>query len=578
MKEGMTGYPSIDKPWLKYYSEEAISATLPECTIYEYLYNSNKDYQRNTALNYFDNKISFAQVFSNIEAAAKAFQNNGVNAGDIVTIASVTTPETIYAFYGLNCIGAIANMVDPRTSVEGIKHYIEEVGSKIVLCIEVALPKIIEAVKGTQVEKIIVVSPADSLKGIKKSLFKLKQRIGKEVPDYTNICISWNSFVKEGINTELKAAPYEKDKCCVIVHTGGTTGMPKGVMLSNENLNISAFQAIISGMDFKRNQTWLNIMPPFIAYGVGNGLHIPLIVGMETILIPSFNPEKFDELLIKYKPTHMVGVPSHYGNLINSPKMKNMDLSFIKAPTVGGDTMDSELEMETNKFLKSHNCSDLITKGYGMTEISAGVSICISNDCNKLGSVGIPFTHTIISIFDPATGKELTYNEQGEVCICTPNMMLGYYGNPDATNEVIRIHEDGCKWVHSGDIGYMDEDGNLFIVDRMKRMIIRHDGFKVFPSQIEKVIIKNKFVESCCVIGKSDETHSQGKLPVAYIVLVDNNADKSTIKEQLHDLCAEELPEYAQPEDFVVIDKMPLTAIGKVDYKKLEKFKIINCS
>lgn len=211
-------------------------------------------------------------------------------------------------------------------------------------------------------------------------------------------------------------------------------------------------------------------------------------------------------------------------------------------------------------------------------EISAGVSICISNDCNKLGSVGIPFTHTIISIFDPVTGKELTYNEQGEVCICTPNMMLGYYGNPDATNEIIRIHEDGRKWVHSGDIGYMDEDGNLFIVDRMKRMIIRHDGFKVFPSQIEKVIIKNRCVESCCVVGKSDETHSQGKLPVAYIVLVDNNEDKRTIKEQLRDLCAEELSEYAQPEDFVVIDKMPLTAIGKVDYKKLEKFKIINCS
>lgn len=574
MREGMTGYPSIDKPWLKYYSEESINAILPECTIYEYLYNSNKDYQSNTALNYFDNKISFAQVFSNIETAAKAFQNNGVNAGDIVTIASVTTPETIYAFYGLNRIGAVANMVDPRTSAEGIKHYIEEVGSKIVLCIEVALPKIIEAVKGTKVEKIIVVSPADSLKGIKKSLFKLKQKIDKEVPIYTNICISWNSFVKTGNNTELKTVSYEKDKCCVIVHTGGTTGMPKGVMLSNENLNISAYQAIIAGIDMRRDQTWLNIMPPFIAYGIGNGLHLPLIVGMETILIPSFNPEEFDKLLIKYKPNHMVGAPSHYGNLINSRRMDNVDLSYIIAPTVGGDTMDRKLEVDTNSFLEKHNCKDRITKGYGMTEVSAAVSVCTSNECNKLGSVGIPFTHTIISIFDPVTGKELTYNDRGEVCICTPNRMLGYYGNPDATNEIIRIHEDGRKWVHSGDIGYMDEDGNLFIVDRMKRMIIRHDGFKVFPSQIEKVIIKNKFVESCCVVGKSDKTHSQGKLPVAYIVLVDNNADKRTIKEQLRDLCAEELPEYAQPEDFVVIDKMPLTAIGKVDYKVLEQIVI----
>lgn len=184
------------------------------------MYNSNRDNQSNTALNYFDNKISFAQVFSNIEAA-KAFQANGINDGDIVTIASVTTPKTIYAFYGLNRIGAVANMVDPRTSAEGIKHYIEEVDSKIVMCIEVAFPKIIEVVKGTQVEKIIVVSPADSLKGIKKSLFKLKQKIDKEVPAYTNICSSWNTFVKEGVNTKLKTVSYEKDKCCVIVHTGG---------------------------------------------------------------------------------------------------------------------------------------------------------------------------------------------------------------------------------------------------------------------------------------------------------------------------------------------------------------------
>lgn len=219
--------------------------------------------------------------------------------------------------------------------------------------------------------------------------------------------------------------------------------------------------------------------------------------------------------------------------------------------------------------------------GYGSSELFSGIAVDNINvdsnkDSNKDNSrdvigVGIPYAGITLGVFDES-GKELTYSISGELWIKSGSAMKCYYNKLELTaNEIIRIHEDGRKWVHSGDIGYMDEDGNLLIVDRMKRMIIRHDGFKVFPSQIEKVIIKNKCVESCCVVGKSDKTHSQGKLPVAYIVLVDGNADKSTIKEQLRDLCAEELPEYAQPEDFIVIDKMPFTAIGKVDYKKLEK-------
>ena len=172
--------------------------------------------------------------------------------------------------------------------------------------------------------------------------------------------------------------------------------------------------------------------------------------------------------------------------------MKGQDLSYIIAPTVGGDAMDTELERKTNQFLAEHHCQYFVTKGYGMTEVAAGVTVCISNDCNQIGSVGIPLTHTTVSIFDLDTGKELTYNQQGEVCVTGPNTMLGYYKNPEATAEIIVRHKDGLDWVHSGDIGYMTEDGMLFIVDRIKRMIVRHDGFKVFPSMIEKTIARHE--------------------------------------------------------------------------------------
>lgn len=563
----LTGYPSIDKPWLKYYTEEAINAKLPECTIYEYLWENNKDYQNNVALNYFDCKITYGEVFANIDKATKSYSALGLKSGDIVTVCSVTVPETIYSFYGLNRLGVICNMVDPRTSAEGIREYIKEVNSKIVITIDVTYPKITEAIKGTAVEKIVVISPADSLPQLKKFLFKAFK--ATKIPN-DNLHIKWNDFVNIGKNNDPVIVSYNKNSPCVIVHTGGTTGMPKGVLLSNDNLNTSAFQAIKSGFDFQRNHTWLNIMPPFIAYGVGNGLHLPLVVGMEVILIPSFNPNKFADLLNKYHPNHMVGVPSHYGNIIRNKKMQNQDLSYIIAPTVGGDAMDISLEIETNEFLKNHNCKYPACKGYGMSEVTAGVSICSSHDVNKIGSVGIPLTHTTMAIFDITTGKELPYNQEGEICMTGPNTMVGYYNNETETNSVIKKHDDGLMWVHSGDIGYIDKDGFVFIKDRIKRVVIRHDGFKVFPSLIEKTVDRNDNVVSNCAVGVADTSHSQGKLPVVFAVLKDGcNAD--VVKKELFKLCQKELPEYVQPVDFIFIDKMPLTPIGKVDYRALEK-------
>ncbi len=337
----LTGYPSIDKPWLKYYSEEAINAPLPQCTVYEYLWEKNKDYLGDLALRYFDKEITFGTLFKNIDLAANAFMAIGVNPNDIITVCAVSIPETIYSFYGLNKIGAISNMVDPRTSVEGIRQYIEEVNSNVVMCINVVLPKIIEAVKGTNVNLIIVISPADSLPRPKKMLYKM---LKAPKAAKCELILKWSDFIKCGKDSNAKSVEYKPNACCIIVHTGGTTGTPKGVMLTNDNFNCSSFQMSHYDLGLKRGRSWLNIMPPFIAYGLGNSLHNPLICGMKVILIPQFDPKKIDALLLKHKPNHMVGVPSHYGYIINSKKLINKDLSFIIAPIVGGDNLDAEFE------------------------------------------------------------------------------------------------------------------------------------------------------------------------------------------------------------------------------------------
>lgn len=572
MKEKkLTGYPSIDKPWLKYYSEEAINTPLPECTIYEYLWERNRDYLSATALRYFGRRFSFRELFENIDKAANAFAALGLKKGDIIIIATATMPETVYALYGLNKIGVIPNMVDPRTSAEGIRDYILEVDAKVVMTLDIAYDRITDAVRGTNVDTIIVASPGDSLPPVKRVMYKALNRLKGIVPKLDKKSYSWTQFIADGQQDIAQSVPYEKDTCCVIVHTGGTTGFPKGVMLSNDNVNALAVQSILTGIDMTRDHNWMDMMPPFVAYGIGMGLHLPLVIGMETILVPSFDADKFDELLLEHKPIHMVGVPYHWSVVIHSKKLQNKDLSRIIAPTVGGDTMDTELERNANAFLAQHGCNYRITKGYGMSEVCAGVAGAVDAN-NEIGSVGIPFVHSLISIFDPDTEEELPYGEIGEVCISGPNVMLGYYNNPGETAHILRTHTDGRVWVHSGDLGYMNEKGSLFIIDRMKKVIIKHDGFKVFPSAIEKVIISHPGIDKCCVVGAPDRNHAYGKEPVVFAVISPGYAeDTQALKQELILLCRKELPEYVQPVEYRFVDAFPMTAIGKVDFRALEK-------
>ena len=573
----MTGYASIDKPWLKYYTKEQITKEMPKMTVYRYLYEQNKDYLDRIALSYYGKRITFKELFDKIEETACALKEMGVHENEIVTISMPNTPEAIYLFYAISKIGAIANMIDPRTSSEGIEDYIKEANSKKVFIVDNFYYKVKPLIDKNVVDKVVAISPSVSLPLGLNIGYKAKSLVGSLTDKnsrikYDDKTINWESFVSDGEryngNTE---AEYKENRPLVIEHTGGTTGMPKGVLLSNENINSVALQSVLTGIDMQREHNWLDIMPTFIAYGVGMGLHLPLTIGMETILIPQFKAEKFDDLIYKYKPIHMVGVPSYWGTIIKSKKLAKKDLSYMIAPTVGGDAMNIKLEKEANKFLEEHNCKSKIVKGYGMTEVTGGVSGTV-DDNNELGSVGVPFVKQTIAVFDPNTEEELPYNVDGELCIEGPNTMIGYYNNEEATNTTIKRHKDGKLWVHSQDIGHINEKGAVFVVDRLKRMMIRYDGFKVFPPLIENAIMNNEAVEACKVVSVSDENHSQGKLPKAHIILKDEyKGMEEEIKNEIIETCKKVLPEYCQPVDYKFRDDFPLTAIGKIDCMKLEE-------
>ncbi len=566
----MTGYPSINRPWLKYYSDEAKEAKIPECKIYDYLWESNREHLDNVALDYFGYKIPYRKMFEEINKVAQAFANLGIKEGDTIIIAAVTIPEVIYAFYALNQLGAISNMVDPRTSESGIQKYILESKAKYILTLDVLAEKIQGAISDTSIEKIITVSATNSFVGVRGILFDM---VNTKSHNVENV-LPWKKFVNNR-NKAVDKSSYRKNKCCVIVHTGGTTGSPKGVMLTDDNLNAMVINAKASEGDYEIGNKFLNIMPPFIAYGLVNGIHMILSCGMENILIPQFNPDKFDKLLIKYHPTHILGVPTHYAKLFESKKLKNKNLSFLKIVGVGGDSLSVEMEKRIKEYLHMHGANITVATGYGMTEVSAA-ACGFHKHAYKVGSVGIPFLNTIIRITNIETLEERTYNEQGEIWISSPTAMLGYDNNEEETKRVVYTDVNGVKWIRSGDIGHMDEQGFLYIDGRIKRIIIRHDGFKVFPTQIENVIATCPEVKACCAIGRADKDFSQGKLPVVYITLSQEIKDKMKLKEKLSSLCKQMLPEYMQPIDFVFIDKMPITANGKVDFHELESIELSN--
>lgn len=566
----LVGYPSVDKPWMKYYTEKEIHAPLPECTIYDFLWESNKEHMDDVAMVYSNQKITYRKLFESINKTAAALSAIGVKSGDIVIMVTVTVPETIYAFYALNRLGAIPDMVDPRTSAEGIRDYILEVKAKYILSLDLACRKIETAIIDTSVEKVVVISPADSLSPVRRMGYRAV--VGSSHVPLIDSFIRWRDFLTDGQTANPYFPPYKRGNCCIIVHTGGTTGLPKGVMLSDDSLNGSVEQGDNSGFGFERYQRWLDIMPPFIAYGIVNSVHLPLVKGMTLIIIPNFRPEKYDRLLLKYKPSHVAGVPSHYGTLMQSCRLAHKDLSFIRSPIVGGDGVDIKTEKNIVDFLTEHNCTKGLLKGYGMTEICAAVTGTAVSESNKPGSVGIPYSHSVVSVFDTESGEELTYGETGEICILSPLTMLGYYENKKETAKILKLHKDGNVWVHSGDLGYMDTDGCLFVVGRKKRLIIRHDGFKVFPTLIENVVFMNKAVNACCAIGIRDKSFSQGQLPVVYVVLKPEYRDRvDTVRQELYELCKQELPEYEQPVGFVFKEKLPLTSIGKIDYQALEQ-------
>lgn len=559
---------SVEKPWMKYYSEDVRDLPRPETTAYRYMTEANADRLNEVAINYYGRKITHGALKNNIDAAADAFAAAGVKEGDIISFLSVATPETIYCIYALNKLGATANTIDPRMDIESIRRAVAESESKIFVVMDVVYEKISPIASELNQELIIAVSASQSLPLIKRIAMKLKVRTS--LP-YSKKLVSYNTFIKNGKGTSAVEAPYSGDAVFSIPYTGGTTGFAKGVMITNDGINSTAFNFVHAGLDYEKGDTFLDIIPVFTSYGMCCGMHMPLTLGLVLIPIPKFDLSQYGKLYKTFKPNHSVSTPAFYESLMHSKELKNMDLSFIKLLGSGGDTMNLGLEKKLNEFMKAHGMRYPITQGYGLSEASAAVTFGINNVC-KTGSVGIPSLSITAGVFDEETGKELTYNEIGEICIAGSSLMKGYYKRKEETENVLRRHEaDGKIWLHTGDLGYIDEDGFLFIIGRIKRMITRFDGHKVFPVSIESLVARHKEVKNCSAVGVADMERTQGHYPVVFVEFIEDIDDRNDLCKKIFKECHALLEERGRPVAVVPIDKIPLTGSGKNDFRTLEK-------
>lgn len=565
-----TGYASIDKPFLKFYSENAILDTVPKQTIYERIYECNRDNLDGIALIYQDVQITFRELFYHIDRVAKSLLASGVKAGEYVSLCMPNIPETVYTMYALNKIGAVANMIEPRTNAKRIKQYINEAKSTKMIMVDLCKRNINHIInhKDCCLQEVICVSAVNSFQdGIKKRIYQFFHPLVKDKGKYKN----WDTFMEEGKCIKF-AFPFEyrENYPAIVVYTGGTTSIPKGAVLPNETYNSQNMQFQYSGISKDRGSRFLGDVPFFSAYGSSCGMHNALCSGVAICLVPTRKPQDFYKLLKKYMPTITMEVPRTYEMLYQRLKKKSRkNLSYMKDNICGGDKIPSSHESEVNEEAKKHGAPSL-KKGLGMSEFGGGITTTISDETNLLGTVGVPLAQNNIKIVDIKTHEEVFYNQMGEMYAAGPSQMLGYLNREDENEQFFEV-EGNIRWAKTGDLVQVDENGIVTFLDRLKRAIMLPDGHTVPLVPIENAISMHPKVQNCAVVGVSNSREQTGKVPMAFVVLNDEKVDVEQIKRELKELCDEYIPPRETPQYYEVVPQLPYTLMEKVDFSKLSE-------
>lgn len=534
----------------------------PDCSVYDHIRKRAKEYGSLSALDYYGRNISYRELLRNINQCACALVAAGVKKGDSISICLPNIPQAVYLFYAVSKVGAIANMIHPMSAEKEIADYIRLTDSRYIFAIDLIADKLEKISKKVVMKRIITVSAADEMPFAYKAGYKLKSikdRVKKSM--FTD----WKDFISMAmpsdkyINTHGKA-----DDCAAILYSGGTTGKPKGIMLTNLNFNALALQSIEACGCLERGDRVLSVMPVFHGFGLGVCIHTVLTFGGTAVILPKFSIAEFHKLILKNRPNVIAGVPAIYEAMLRNDGFEEKKLDFIKCVISGGDSLAVNTKIKLNAMLEAHGCSCTVREGYGLTECVTGS--CLTPDkCDNTETCGYPYPDTFYKIIDPSSGEEVPRGETGEIILRGPTVMKGYYKEPQETEQTLKPDKDGNVWLHTGDLGYMDNDGYVYFRQRLKRMIVSN-GYNIYPQNIENIISSHKAVAMCAVVGIPYEL--RGQIVKAFVLLADG-AQQEKVRTQLEALLKRNIAAYALPKEIKFVDSFPKTLVGKIAYNEL---------
>ena len=533
--------------------------------LYDAVYESSCRWPHNVALEYFETQITYKEMVKKINRVAAALKAIGAEKGENITICMPNTPESIYMFYAVNEIGAVANMIHPLSSEKEIEDYLNQAHSRIMLCIDISYPKVENIIKNTEVEQLIVVSPSRSMDLIVRAVYKLTKGRKNHIKKSQKI-ITWDKFLSKA-NRYIgnPHARVNSTDAAVIMYSGGTTGKPKGIILSNLNFNAQAVGAKYLVPELiKSEHSFLTFLPNFHAFGLGVCIHMPLYFGCRVVLIPQFNAKKLRKYIKKYKINILVGVPTVF-DYLTKIKFGPRELKGIKGVVSGGDVVSMSTKERVNDFLKEHGSKAVLENGYGLSEASGGFIFSPRPVAKSPDGIGFPIPDNEVIIVDLKTGKVAKTGEDGEIAVRGLSVMKGYLGKPEETKKAF-IKVGNKKYLRTGDIGYVDEDGLFHFRSRLKRMIISN-GYNIYPANIEDVTMKCQSVASCAVVGREDKV--RGEKVVAFVVAKPDTHERA-IRKELGTIYRKYLAKYEIPREIRFIDELPKTKLAKVDFKALE--------
>ncbi len=563
-------YPIEKNPLYAYINNNSVLGfDIPDVSMYGMLKISAESHPDALAYEYFGAKCTYKTLVDRIRKVSAAYYSLGVRKGDIVTILMPNTPESVISIYALNRIGAVCNIVHPLSAQEEIKNYILSSESKFLLTIDLCCKKVNAIIDETELQKVIVASAGETMPPVMKLAYKLTNKNKNSYPKTDSRYLTWSAFMKgsKGDVPSYKPVGAQNEEVAILLHSGGTTGTPKDIMLSNKNFNAFGMQAIITLYDVSVGDKILAILPIFHGFGLGVCVHVSFCYGACSVLIPSFDSRKFGSIIKKYKPTMLFGVPTLYEAMVKSKGLDGFDFSFLKYAVSGGDSLPKPLEDKVNKFLEEHNSDVRICEGYGMTEGLAALSLSVY-DGYKSGTIGKPLIGNEMCVVKPDTTEILPANTEGELCVSGPTVMIGYRNNELETQKTLRRHSDGKLWLHTGDMATIDAEGFVKYELRIKRLIIS-SGYNVYPTQIEKVIEDLPHVLKCAVVSMPHPYKKE--VAKAYIIIENTCEPNDALRDEIKEHCKKHLAHHSVPYAYEFVTELPKTPYGKVDFLKLQK-------